>query len=199
GTYGGGINKLVDPGSGSTFISYTRQDGLPNNVVHGILEDSMGFLWISTNIGLSRFDPVSETFINYTDKDGLQSNEFTGASFKSRSGEMFFGGINGFNAFYPQQVLKNLYVPPIVITGIKVYEDLEHSKTKPGLYKELPNRGEILLTPKTNTFSIQFTALDYTNPMKNQYAYMLEGFNKDWIYLGNQREVVFTGLAPGEY
>jgi ligand-binding sensor domain-containing protein len=110
GTHGGGLNKMVNPGSHPAFIHYTREDGLPNNVIHGILEDNMGFLWLSTNNGLSRFDPVTETFINYTEKDGLQDNEFViGSYYKSQSGEMFFGGINGFNAFHPEKKSIRLY------------------------------------------------------------------------------------------
>jgi len=212
GTHGGGLNKMVNSGSHPVFIHYTREDGLPNNVIHGILEDNMGFLWLSSNNGLSRFDPVTETFINYTEKDGLQDNEFViGSYYKSQSGEMFFGGINGFNAFHPEKILKNLYVPPVVITAIKVFRSVNHiddinntennytQKIGSRFFKRVVDREEIFLSYKENTFSIEFAALDYTDPEKNQYAYMLEGLDRDWIYLGNKRQVVFTGLAPGEY
>jgi two-component system sensor histidine kinase ChiS len=212
GTHGGGLNKMVNPGSHPTFIHYTREDGLPNNVIHGILEDNMGFLWLSTNNGLSRFDPITETFINYTEKDGLQDNEFViGSYYKSQSGEMFFGGINGFNAFHPEKILKNLYVPPVVITDIKVFRSINHiddmdniennynQKAGSRFFKRVVDREEIVLPSKENTFSIEFAALDYTDPEKNQYAYMLEGLDRDWIYLGNKRQIVFTNLAPGEY
>jgi DNA-binding CsgD family transcriptional regulator len=203
---------MVNPGSHPVFIHYTREDGLPNNVIHGILEDNMGFLWLSTNNGLSRFDPITGTFINYTEKDGLQDNEFIiGSYHKSQSGEMFFGGIDGFNAFHPEKILKNLYVPPVVITDIKVFRSIDHiddmdnienNYTQKGgsrFFKRVVDREEIVLPSQENTFSIEFAALDYTDPEKNQYAYMLEGLDRDWIYLGNKRQVVITDLAPGEY
>jgi ligand-binding sensor domain-containing protein/DNA-binding CsgD family transcriptional regulator len=222
GTHGGGLNKMANPGSNPAFIHYTREDGLPNNVIHGILEDNMGFLWLSTNNGLSRFAPATGTFINYTNKDGLQDNEFViGSYYKNQNGEMFFGGINGFNAFHPEKILKNLYVPPVVITAIKVLRSFEHindidnvkynndqnnrikknynQKTGSRFFKRVADREPVVLPYTENTFSIEFAALDYTDPVKNQYAYMLEGLDRDWIYLGVKRQVIFNGLPPGEY
>jgi len=197
GTFGGGMNKMVEPGP--AFIHYTGKQGLPNNGIHRILEDNMGFLWISTNYGLSRFDPVIGTFINYTEKDGLQGNEFTTAFHKSRSGEMFFGGINGFNAFFPETILKNLYVPPLVITRIKIYGSYKTTQTNFSSFKEKPDTDEIVLEPNEHTISLEFAALDYTDPEKNQYAYKLKGTETDWNYIGNKRELVFANLPPGEY
>ncbi|MCA1991101.1 MAG: PAS domain-containing protein [Coleofasciculus sp. S288] len=193
GTYGGGLNKFDI--ATETFTHYTEKDGLPNNSVVGILGDDEGNLWLSTGKGLSKFNPETETFRNYDVGDGLQGNEFGGikAYFKSKTGEMFFGGLNGFNAFYPEQVKDNPYIPPIVITDFRIFDksvklDTAISETK-----------EIKLSYKDNFFGFEFAALDYTNPEKNQYAYKLEGFDKDWIYSGSRRYATYTNLDGGTY
>ena len=103
------------------FKSYRVKDGLPNDVIYGILEDNLGHLWLSTNNGLSEFDPKTETFKNYDVDDGLQNNEFnSGAHFKSRTGEFFFGGLNGLNSFFPGKMQSDSFIPPIVITDFLV-------------------------------------------------------------------------------
>jgi len=192
-TFGGGLNKF-DPDN-ETFSYYTEEDGLANDVVYGILEDPQGNLWMSTNSGLSRFDPVKETFKNYTVTDGLQSNEFNGGSFyKSQSGEFFFGGINGFNAFYPENIKDNPYIPPIAITEFQKLNQVVKFD------KPISDIKELRLTYKDYVFSFQFAALDYTAPEKNQYAHMMEGLDKDWIYTdATKRFVNYTTLAPGKY
>jgi PAS domain S-box-containing protein len=193
GTYGGGLDKLDI--ATETFTHYTEKDGLPNNSVVGILADDEGYLWLSTGKGLSKFNPKTEKFRNYDVSDGLQGNEFDGvkAYLKTKDGEMFFGGLNGFNAFYPEQVKDNPHIPPIVITNLKIFDksvklDTAISETK-----------AIKLSYKDNFFGFEFSALDYTNPQKNQYAYRLEGFDKDWIYSGNRRYATYTNLNGGTY
>jgi two-component sensor histidine kinase/ligand-binding sensor domain-containing protein len=193
GTYGGGLDKF-DVAT-ETFTHYTERDGLSDNGVIGILADDDGNLWISTDKGLSKFNPKTETFRNYDVGDGLQGNEFDGvkAYLKTKDGKMFFGGLNGFNAFYPDQVKDNPHIPPIVITNFQKFNkdvklDTAISSTK-----------EIKLSYKDNFFSFEFAALDYTNPSKNQYAYKLEGFDKDWIYSGNRRYASYTNLDGGTY
>jgi signal transduction histidine kinase/ligand-binding sensor domain-containing protein/CheY-like chemotaxis protein len=214
GTAGGGLNKLVlspasSGGEGSDratptgvagrFTHYTEKDGLPNNVVYGILEDDHGHLWLSTNKGLSRFDPQTETFKNYDAADGLQSHEFNGGAYcKSRRGEMFFGGINGFNVFHPDSIKNNPYVPPVVITTFKRY-DIDDDKGLAIEEKGINERQKIELSYKDDILSFEFAALSYRNSFKNQYAYKLEGFNENWIQLGVKRDVTFTNLDPGEY
>ncbi|NIR47733.1 AAA domain-containing protein [candidate division KSB1 bacterium] len=203
GTYGGGLNRL-DRETG-TFTYYKEKDGLPNNVVYGILEDDRGNFWISTNNGLSRFDPRTETFKNYDVNDGLQSNEFNlGAYHKTGEGEMFFGGINGLNAFYPEDIKDNPFVPPVVITDFQLFNESvpigEDSLGRTILNKVPSETKKIELSYKDAVFSFEFAALDYSNPEKNQYKYIMEGFDKDWIDTdARKRFVTYTNLDPGEY
>nr|WP_172642224.1 two-component regulator propeller domain-containing protein [Allocoleopsis franciscana] len=193
GTFGGGLDKFDI--ATETFTHYTEKNGLPNNSVVGILADDEGNLWLSTGKGISKFNPKTETFRNYDVSDGLQGNEFDGvkAYLKSKTGEMFFGGLNGFNAFYPDQVKDNPHIPPIVITDFKKFN--ESVKLKPSIF-EIQS---IKLSYKDNFFGFEFAALDYTNPLKNQYAYKLEGFDKDWIYSGIRRYASYTNLDGGTY
>lgn len=193
GTYGGGLDKFDI--ATESFTHYTEKDGLPNNSVVGILSDDDGNLWLSTGKGLSKFNPKTETFRNYDVSDGLQGNEFDGvkAYFRSKTGEMFFGGLNGFNSFYPDQVKDNPHIPPIVLTDFKIFN--ESVKLKP----VISQAKEINLSYKENFFSFEFAALDYTNPKKNQYAYKLDGFDKNWIYSGTRRYASYTNLDAGTY
>lgn len=192
GTNSGGLNKF-DKKTGK-FTHYTREDGLPNNVIFGILEDSLGNLWLSTNRGISKFNPKTGSFRNYTIDDGLQGYEFIPHSyFNSKRGEMFFGGSNGFNAFYPENVKNNPYIPRVVITSfLKLHEEVK-------LGKPLSEIKELKLSHKDYLFSFKFAALEYTAPERNKYAYKLEGLNDDWIQLNNKHDITFTGLSPGDY
>ena len=147
---------------------------------------------MSTNRGLSRFDPQSETFRNYDRRDGLQSYEFNaGAYFQNSRGRMYFGGIQGFNAFDPTQVQDNPLAPPVVITAFKKFNQTER--------KDLTGGEKITLSYQDNFISFEFAALDFSAPEKNQYAYKLEGFDKDWIYAGTRRYASYTNLRGGKY
>lgn len=192
GTFGGGLNRFNR--SDGTFTHFTQKDGLPNNVVYGILEDANGNLWLSTNKGLSCFNPKNKEFRNYDFHDGLQSNEFNqGAYFKNKKGDFFFGGINGVNSFNPKKIKKNNNVPKIVITNFRVFD----KQVK--LNASLETIEEIKLSYKENFFSFEFSALDYTVPEKNQYMYMLEGYDRDWINSGTRRYAAYTNLNGGNY
>jgi hypothetical protein len=151
---------------------YTVKDGLPDNMIYGILEDSQANLWLSTNKGLAKFNPQQGTIITYGVHDGVQGEEFnTGAYYKNPlTGEMFFGGLNGLNSFYPNQVKDNTYIPPVVITTIKTVN------LPKGLVKPVYGMKDIQLSHRDNSFSINFAALNYRNPEENQYAYILEAF-----------------------
>ncbi|MBK7377950.1 MAG: response regulator [Ignavibacteriales bacterium] len=199
GTAGGGLN-LFDKQT-ETFTHIMEKDGLPNNTVYGILSDVEGNLWLSTNKGLSKYNPVRKQFTNYNINDGLQSNEFnTGAFFKSISGEMFFGGINGFNYFFPNEVANKDSTAKLVFTDLKLFnKSVSVRDDNSILTNAISDTKEITLSYSENIFSVEFALLDYYAPVKNQFVYKLAGFSKNWILLGNKREVTFTGLDPGEY
>lgn len=191
GTMGGGLNRFNK--KTGEFIHFMEKDGLPNNVVYAILGDNSGHLWMSTNYGLSRFNPQDGTFINYDVRDGIQSNEFNhNVAFKNRKGEMFFGGMNGFNAFYPKDILKNEYVPPVMITAFKIFNEIQE--------KEYYDGDTIMLSYNDNFFSFEFSALDFTSPYKNNYVYRLRNFDKEWnICNANKRFAEYTNVSPGKY
>ena len=172
-------------------------DGLPNDFIYGVLMDRRRNLWISTNKGLSRMSAVDSghpAFRNYTPDDGLQSYEFnTGVYCRTPSGEMLFGGVNGFNIFDPDSVRDNPVVPVIVITGFKKFD-------QPVSWKgDLNRSASIALKHSESVFSIEFAALEFTNPELNQYAYKMEGFDGEWIVCGTRREARYTNLDPGSY
>jgi ligand-binding sensor domain-containing protein len=202
GTFGSGLNKLIfDKNEKHRFKHYTEKHGLPNNSIYGVLEDREGCLWISTNKGLSRFDPHSETFKNYNVWDGLQGNEFNGGAYhKSKSGEMFFGGLNGFNVFYPSRIENNPHIPPLVITAFRLFNKPTPIGPDSPLQKSIEWTDQIRLSHHQNVFLFEFSALDFTVPENNQYAYMLEGFSQDWVITDSQKRFAsYTNLAPGQY
>jgi signal transduction histidine kinase/ligand-binding sensor domain-containing protein/ActR/RegA family two-component response regulator len=202
GTAGNGLNRF-DPSSGR-FNVFTVSDGLANNTVYGILEDDSGQLWLSTNRGLSRFNISSGEFKNYDVHDGLQSNEFNfGAAFKCSSGEMFFGGVNGFNAFFPDRVKDNPNIPPVLITDFKLFNETvpvgETGDSRTLLEKSIMDTDEISLCYDDAVISFEYTALNYRFADKNQYKYIMEGFDKKWNSVGDRRFATYTNLPPGSY
>lgn len=184
-----------------TFTAFQKRDGLPNNSIRGIVEDNDGFLWISTNKGLSRFDPSSVTFRNFSKEDGLNSEEFYGrSSMRTRSGELYFGGKNGFNTFYPHDIEDNTFIPPVYITDLKI----NGKRAQPGadgspLQKHIGATSKIILTHEQTSFVIDFVAVNYTHSSRNKYAYKLEGFEREWNYVGSQRSATYTNIDPGDY
>lgn len=204
GTQGGGLNKFNR--ESETFESFKENDGLPNDVINGILEDNDGNLWISTGNGLSRFNPIQKTFRNFDAEDGLQGNEFNkGACFKGSDGKMFFGGTDGLSAFYPDSIKVNEFLPPVVITDFRLlnkpvsvgYDTLWDRSI---LEKAISETKEIELNYDDNVISFEFAALDFHIPEKNKYAYMMEGFSEDWTYTdASRRFVTYTNLDPGDY
>ena len=190
GTWGGGLDRF-DPTT-QTFTHYTEQSGLLDNVIYGIEADSDGFLWMSTNKGLTKFDPRTKTSQIYDVRDGLQDNEFNwGAHATGKDGEMFFGGVRGFNAFFPEQVTGNPHIPPVIVTSFSKFNQVDRTDLAPG--------ERIQLSYRDNFVSFEFAALDYTAPDKNQYAFMLEGQDEDWVEAGSRRHVDYTNLKGGDY
>jgi len=190
GTAGGGLNRFEV--QSKRIAHYTKKDGLPDNQIVGILSDDRGNLWLATGKGLSKFNPLSGEVINYNVDDGLQGDSFNSA-YKTRDGDMYFGGINGFNRFYPDSIESNMHIPPVLLTGFKIF-NREVEFEKPVWEVE-----EIEVPWRDKFISFEFVALDYTAPSKNQYAYKLEGFDRDWIYPTDQRTATYTNLDGGKY
>lgn len=182
------------------FKLYSEKDGLTNNFIFGILEDKKGNLWLSTNNGISKFNPTTETFNNYHEEDGLQNNEFNQNAFAKdyKTGNLLFGGVNGFNVFNPEKIIGNTYIPQIVFTNYIRY-NTDDEEGKPIYEKGISEMDEISITYKDNIVTIEFAALSYYNNFKNKYRYKLEGFNKNWIQLGSNNKVTFTNLSPKDY
>jgi serine phosphatase RsbU (regulator of sigma subunit) len=181
------------------------EDGLAADSVYAMLEDEHGTLWISTTRGLSRFDPLTESFRNYDVRDGLQSNEFNGGSaYLSPGGQMFFGGINGFNAFYPEEIGVNPEVPNVVITDLQLFNRSitvgEAIGGRVPLKRPITYTEEVELSYRDNVITLEFAALHYSVPGKNRYRYRMAGFSDTWIPVGaDRRFATFTGLTAGEY
>lgn len=199
GLEGGGL-VLFDGVKGSIKKRYSSSDGLCNNAVLNIEEDAKGFLWLSTFNGLSKFDPATSRFKNFYESDGLQSNQFSyNASYKLRSGELLFGGINGFNVFVPEKVSQRTFTPPLYITNILI-----NNKTVSEVsdyIKEEKSTGisELRIPFKEAVLSFEFTALEYTSPEKISYAYYLDGWDKNWNYTGNIRNINYNNITEGSY
>jgi signal transduction histidine kinase/ligand-binding sensor domain-containing protein len=187
-----GLNRF-DPETG-IFNHYLEKDGLPNDAVYCLQEDAQGFLWLSSNLGLSKFDPQRETFLNYDVTDGLQNNEFNAKACEvGDDGEMFFGGINGFNIFYPDQLIDNPYIPPVVITSLTINNE------EIALTRDADHYQDIILDWPVDSIEFGYAALSFAQPENNQYAYYLDGFEETWKAVGTRRFGEYTSLPGGEY
>jgi signal transduction histidine kinase/ligand-binding sensor domain-containing protein/DNA-binding response OmpR family regulator len=202
-----GLNKLIpnkDPKK-STFLKYKEADGLSGDHVQSILEDDAGNLWLGTNKGLSKFNPSTEEFNNFDTFDGLLSYEFSDhACFKNSHGKMYFGGVNGFTSFYPDSIRRSPIVPVVTFTNLILFDKVvavgKLSDGRVILEKPLSDTKEIDLSYKDKVFTIEFSALHFTAPEKNKYAYKVEGINDDWIFCDfNNRRATFTNLKGGSY
>ena len=197
-----GLNRFIK--TSKTFIHYTKKNGLPDNTVTGILAGSEGYLWLSTKKGLSRFNISTQIIRNFTTEDGLQSNTFnTGAYYKTRAGQLFFGGIRGMNFFFPRDVQINRYIPPVRITNFEIFNrstQVWQSKFTPNSkHKTFTGLSEIKLSHNENTLTFHFSALNYVLPEKNQYAIKMEGLDEEWNYIKHLRHATYSGIAPGKY
>ena len=197
GTQGGGLDRIVGDSNkpeSLTISNYSEKDGLANDVVYGVQFDAAGWVWASTNYGISRLNAETGEIRNLHRNDGLQSEEFNfGAHYRSAAGELFFGGHNGYNAFQPDNIKPATVVPLIALTGFFNGGDSARS--------DLPvdDSETIELSWKDDNVSFEFAAMDFAAPAQNRYMYMLEGFDKDWIDLGNRRLATYTNLPDGNY
>ncbi|HSD64174.1 MAG TPA: two-component regulator propeller domain-containing protein [Ignavibacteriaceae bacterium] len=187
-----GLNKMNE--KTNDFIHYYEKDGLPSSVISSIVEDDEGNLWISTNYGVSNFNPEKDKFTNYDMKDGLRNNLYLNYSYlKDAEGNIYFGGINGFDIIQPSLLNQSDYVPGIYITSVKKMNSEGKQTDIP------PFNKEIELAYNENFIKLKFVSLDYTNPSENLYKYMLPGIDNDWIFSGNINTAVYTNLSPGDY
>jgi ligand-binding sensor domain-containing protein/signal transduction histidine kinase/DNA-binding response OmpR family regulator len=199
GTFSGGLN-LYDKQKKS-FIHFLEKDGLAGNTIQAITEDDYGNLWLTTESGVSSFDTEKKIFKNYDVNDGLQGKEFNpNCVFNDFvSGKLYFGGVNGLNIYLPNSIKEIKTKPAIVITDFKIFNQSVFVDDKLLITESPTFAKEISLQFDQNEFSFEFAALDFTSPQKNQYAYMLKGFDEDWIYCGNKHEATYTNLNPGKY
>ncbi|MBC7904873.1 MAG: response regulator [Gemmatimonadaceae bacterium] len=186
------------------FTTYSTANGLPNNVIFGILQDDAGILWISSNKGISKMDPKTKEIKNYIVADGLQSYEFKDLAFcKSRTGMMYFGGINGFNTFFPDRVRDVNYEPPLVFTAFNMFNGpvkVATNEDDPSPLKvDISEAREIRLPYSHDAILFEFASLNFTTYEKKKYSYKLEGFDANWNNVDTRRSATYTNLDPGAY
>jgi signal transduction histidine kinase/ligand-binding sensor domain-containing protein/DNA-binding response OmpR family regulator len=200
GTNGGGLCYFNE--ENETFTDFDPLNRyLPNKVIYSVEEDNLGNFWISSNAGLLRINPIDKRDRKlFTQEDGLQSNQFNfKASLKSSTGKLYFGGINGFNAFYPNDFKENNYIPPVYIIDIKLYNTDENtSRELLNLTQPVYLADKITLPYDNNNIIVEFSALSYEEPERNQFQYILDGFDKDWVN-SESNIAYYTNLSPGEY
>ncbi|MCK9408513.1 MAG: two-component regulator propeller domain-containing protein [Bacteriovoracaceae bacterium] len=190
-TYGGGLDKIEHRNGKITYTHYQEKDGLSNNNLYCVLPDAYGNYWMSSNKGISKFDPRTKHFYNYNFQDGLPSNEYNqNAYYVHETGMMFFGGTNGFVEFYPAEIMVNATIPQIAVTDFRIFE-------KPR--NELLQSKELDLSYNENYISFEFASLCYEAPNKNRYAYRLVGVTDRWTYTDDRRYASFANLDPGKY
>lgn len=197
GTGGGGLDHVVDMTVQLTdfrFENVSQANGLSNNVINGIQADSSGLLWLPSNNGLIRFDPQTKLIRTFHASHGAQGGEYTaGAAFQTATGRLLFAGTEGYNDFDPRQVAVSEVTPPVVITRI----DVDHKPLNSRVAVALLDR--LALGYQDNALSLEFAALEFTDPQRNQYTYQLLGFDEGWVPLGNKHNVSYTNLEAGSY
>ncbi|MEJ2614232.1 MAG: two-component regulator propeller domain-containing protein [Ignavibacteriaceae bacterium] len=210
---GSGLNKFTlkdNPGISENIINaediefevkyFTTNEGLPDNSVKSILEDEEGNLWLGTNQGISFFNVDKGTFTNFTKFDGLNGNEFNYSSaYKTPDGLMLFGSTTGLNVFDPKRIQQSDFFPPVLLTDFRIFNKPVPINKESSLKTSIILTKAIILSHNQNVFSFKFSSLDYNSPQSNQYAYIMEGFDKEWIYSGSRQFVTYTNLDPGSY
>jgi len=199
-TRGGGLSQYVE--KTNNFSHITQADGLASDVALSLAADTMGNLWMGSANGLTRFDPAQKKFHTYSEKNGLQGNQFNiGAALTLRSGEMVFGGTNGFTIFNPNELQFNSYVPPVAIVDFQIFNKpvIVGAEGSP-LTKTITQTRELTLDHHQSIFSFAFVAMSYRNVESNRFAYIMEGFEKEWNYVDvARRNATYTNLDPGTY
>ncbi|MGN6639948.1 MAG: ATP-binding protein, partial [Mucilaginibacter sp.] len=186
------------------FTVFNKKTGLPSDITYAIREDDYGKFWISTNSGLSMYDPLRKTFRNYTTEDGVQGDEFKPHSaLKTRDGKLYFGGINGFNAFYPEQIQSPIAFSPLVVTSLQIFNKplaiAKDSHDPSPLKQDIADTRSITLSYKQSFISLEYSSLDFGSADKKEYAFKLDGFDSEWNYVGSRNAASYTNLPPGHY
>lgn len=194
-----GLNKFAV--AKNRFTHFDIHNGLSSNSIYTILDDNIGNLWLSTSSGISRMNKSTYAIINYDGEDGLQNTEFNpGAGQFTIKGEMLFGGINGYCSFSPNDISDNQYIPEVIFTDFKILnEKVAIGKSGSPLKKHISETDTVVLSYKDISISFEFVALNFTDSKKNEYAYMMENFEKKWNYIGNRKLANYTSLQPGNY
>ena len=206
GTMGAGLNfmEYYQPDSGiARFGRYDQGDGLPDNIIECVIEDDNGLLWLGTSHGIARLNPATGEIRNFDRNDGFGQDIFYHESvMRACNGLLYFGGINGFNVFHPSNISYNPFIPPVVITQFQIFNESVGPNTagKNRLDRSIFITDNLTLSYRDNVFSFEFAALDYSCAQKNQYAYMMEGFDRDWRHTdADRRFATYTNLPHGEY
>jgi signal transduction histidine kinase/DNA-binding response OmpR family regulator/streptogramin lyase len=199
GTDGGGLNKFEK--STGRCLRYSTRDGLPNNVIYTIFPDKKGNFWMSTNNGLCSMDPKTMAFHYYDVHDGLQGMEFNRQyNCQTPDGRIYLEGTAGMNVFYPEDIIENAHIPPVVFTDLKIHGNSVSWKDKDSPLKQsIVETKEIVLPFDKNILTIEFAALDFVNSGSNEYSYQLEGFSDEWTKPSKVNSATFTNLSPGKY
>ncbi len=191
GTYLGGLNKYEK--ATDSFKHFTDQEGMASNIICDIIEDKQGMLWLSTYKGITKFNPLTNSIKNYDYNDGAPGEYNPGAGFETKNGMIYFGGFNEVTYFDPQNMAENTKIPSVSLTSFKKFNK-EFKLSRNPAYIDT-----IVLSYDDIFFSFEFSSLDFTFVPKNKYAYMLEGFDKSWVYPGNRNIAMYTNIDPGEY
>lgn len=201
GTFGGGLNHIHLSGYKPLVTKYSNKNGLPDEVVYGIEKGSNDNIWLSTNNGLSQFNPASQQFNNFNESDNLLGNEFYwGAHLKKSNGQLIFGGTNGYSEFYPDSISPNKSKSATIITGVSVFNmSIDFKEPESPLKKPIEFTNEIILSHKQNVVSFDYSSLNFHHPEQASFAYILEGFEKKWNFVDSRRTAIYTNLEPGKY
>lgn len=205
GTYGQGINKLVREKDSARFEAYGMSNGLSNTVIYGIEQDDSGNLWLSTDYGLARLNPATGLIRNYFKADGFLNNQYYwSASFKNKEGKLYFGGMNGLDAFHPEWIQQDAKASHVIITDLKLLnESIKPGEVSNGvavLEDNIHETQAINLSYKEKVLGIEFSALNYQEPNMIRYAYILGNFESEWNYVSSTRRfATYTNLKPGDY
>eukprot|EP00388_Colpodella_angusta_P009129 GDKJ01024480.1.p1 GENE.GDKJ01024480.1~~GDKJ01024480.1.p1 ORF type:complete len:1385 (+),score=239.10 GDKJ01024480.1:3813-7967(+) len=184
----------------NTFKIFNQKANLDTEFIKGMVEDAEGNFWIATSNGITKLNPETQNVKKYNTVDGLQGLEFEANAFlMTKDGQVFFGGVNGFNTFYPQKITTNTFVPPVYITDFQIFNKKVNLGEDSPLDEDISFAKSIDLSYKQSTFSFGFAALNYTASENNQYAYKLENWDKDWVYVSKEKKASYTNVSPGNY